>query len=238
MNSQAQPIEIALIEDDGILREELSQFLGTNNYKVYQANSGLAFDDLLIKRNIDLIILDLNLPGQNGFEIAKKLRASRPQIGIIMLTARTALTDRIKSYESGADIYLPKPTPPQEILAAVNSLAKRVGSSKPKSWTLHISSSQLLSPNGESTVELIPIETYLLSALAQAENNTLESESICEILSEQLSMEIMTKRALENVISRFRKKLLPLVGEESHRSIQSIRSSGYRLCFPITIIHS
>ena len=72
----------------------------------------LALNDLLLNEGMDLVILDLNLPGQSGFEIAKSLRHQFPQIGIVMLTARTGLIDRINSYESGADLYLPKPTPP------------------------------------------------------------------------------------------------------------------------------
>jgi DNA-binding response OmpR family regulator len=235
MNSNANPIEVAIVEDDGFLREELAHFLDANRYLTHQLNSGLALDDLLLKRKIEIILLDLNLPGASGFEIAKKIRAVHPEIGIIMLTARTSLPDRVKGYESGADIYLPKPTPPQELLAAINSLAKRLSNNALNGWTLHLHSSQLISPKGNERLPLIAIECLLLKALAQAENNSLESESICEILSEQLAVELMTKRALENVVSRFRKKVLPFIDSDTDQIIQSIRGSGYRLCLPLTI---
>jgi DNA-binding response OmpR family regulator len=235
MSSNVNPIEVVIVEDDGILREELAYFLDANRYLTHQANNGLALDDLLLKRKIGVILLDLNLPGTNGFDIARKIRAVHPEIGIVMLTARTSLQDRVKGYESGADIYLPKPTPPQELLAAINSLAKRLSNNTSNGWVLNLFSSQLISPKGNEKVPLIAIECLLLKALAQAENNSLESESICEILSEQLAVELMTKRALENVVSRFRKKVLPLIDGDTDQIIQSVRGSGYRLCLPLTI---
>lgn len=235
MSNNTNPIEIAIVEDDGILREELAHFLGVNQYVPHQTNNGLALDDLLMRRKIGIILLDLNLPGANGYEIAKKIRATHPEIGIVMLTARTSLPDRVKGYESGADIYLPKPAKPQELLAAINSLSKRLSNNTLKGWTLHLHSSQLIPPQGNMKVPLMAIECLLLKALTQAENNSLESESICEILSDQLAVELMTKRALENVVSRFRKKVLPFIDGDTDQIIQSVRGSGYRLCLPLTI---
>lgn len=235
MTSNANQIEVAIVEDDGILREELAHFLDANHFLTHQANNGLALEDLLLKRKIGIILLDLNLPGSNGLEIARKIRAVHPEIGILMLTARTSLPDRVKGYESGADIYLPKPTPPQELLAAINSLAKRLSTKTSDTWALHLHSSQLIPPKGNEKLPLIAVECLLLKALAQAENNSLESESICEILSEQLAVELLTKRALENVVSRFRKKVLPFIDGDTDQIIQSVRGSGYRLCLPLTI---
>ena len=238
MNSFDGPIKIAIVEDDVILREELSQFLQSKKCIVHEANNGLALNDLLLNEGIDLVILDLNLPGQSGFEIAKSLRHQYPKMGILMLTARTGLIDRINSYESGADLYLPKPTPPLELLAAIHSLAKRFTEKIPQDWTLHSQSSQLSPPDGVSKINLISVESLLLKALVQAPNHTLESENICEILSEHLSTEIMTKRSLENIISRLRKKIQPaLVGQE-RRIIHSVWGTGYQLCLPIVIVNN
>ncbi|MBU3588273.1 response regulator transcription factor [Polynucleobacter sp. 31A-FELB] len=238
MKPAINQIKIAIIEDDVILREELSQFLQSHHFIVHEVNNGLSLGDLLLNKSIDVIILDLNLPGQSGFEIAKSVRATYPQIGIAMLTARTALVDRIKSYEYGADIYLPKPTPPQELLAAINSLARRIGDTKPDGWVLHAQSGQLISPNDENTIQLIAVEMLLLKALAQAPNHSLESESICEILSEQLAMETMTKRSLENIISRLRKKIQPALDGSERRIIHSVWGTGYQLYLPISITNS
>lgn len=237
MKPAIKQIKIAIIEDDVILREELSQFLQSHHFIAHEANNGLALGDLLLNESIDVIILDLNLPGQSGFEIAKSVRATYPQIGIAMLTARTALVDRIKSYEYGADIYLPKPTPSQELLAAINSLARRIGEAKPDSWVLHTQSGQLISPNNKNTIQLIAVEILLLKELAQAPNRSLESESICEALSKHLAAEIMTKRALENTISRVRKKIQPTLEGSERRIIHTVWGSGYQLYLPLSIVN-
>ena len=159
-------------------------------------------------------------------------------MGILMLTARTGLIDRRNSYESGADLYLPKPTPPLELLAAIHSLARRFTEKAPEDWTLHSQSNQLSPPNGANKINLIAVESLLLRALAQAPNHSLESENICEILSAHLSAEIMTKRSLENVISRLRKKIQPaLIGHE-RRIIHSVWGTSYQLCLPIIIVNN
>ena len=237
MNPIENRLKIAIVEDDVILREELSQFLQARNFEVLEANSGLALNDILLKEIIDLIILDLNLPGQSGFDIAKAVRSQFPKIGIVMLTARTGLMDRVKSYEHGADIYLPKPTPPLELLGAINSVARRVAEKSPSSWVLFTKSGQLIPPDGITKIDLVAIESLLLRALAQAPNYSLESESICEILSEQIVTETMTKRSLENIISRLRKKIQPTLRGHERRIIHSVWGTGYQLCLPLTIIN-
>lgn len=237
MNPIENRLKIAIVEDDVILREELSQFLQARNFEVLEANSGLALNDILLKEIIDLIILDLNLPGQSGFDIAKTVRSQFPKIGIVMLTARTGLMDRVKSYEHGADIYLPKPTPPLELLGAINSVARRVAEKSPSSWVLFTKSGQLIPPDGITKIDLVAIESLLLRALAQAPNYSLESESICEILSEQIATETMTKRSLENIISRLRKKIQPTLRGHERRIIHSVWGTGYQLCLPLTIIN-
>jgi DNA-binding response OmpR family regulator len=238
MKQEKKFITIAIVEDDVNLREVLSQFLQAHQFVVYEANNGLALSDLLLKVAVELIILDLNLPGQSGFDIAKLVRSRYPQIGIVMLTARTSLTDRIMSYEHGADIYLPKPTQPQELLAAINSLAKRISSSKSGEWTLHTQSGQLISPNEIHKIPLIAAESLLLRALSQAPNNALESETICEILSEHSAVETLTKRSLENIVSRLRKKIQPFLENPQHKIIQSVWGNGYQLCLPLSMRNS
>ena len=238
MNLAKNHIKIAIVEDDVILREELSQFLQANKFIIHEANNGPALRDILLKESIDLIILDLNLPGQSGFDIAQLVRAAHPQIGIVMLTARTGLMDRIKSYENGADIYLPKPTPPLELLGAINSVVRRISEKNQNLWVLFSNSCRITPPNSTINIDLTVIEALLLKALAQAPHHALESESICEILSEQMATETMTKRSLENVISRLRKKIQPALGPQERRIIHSIWGTGYQLCLPLSIVNN
>jgi len=238
MKDALEAMRIAIVEDDAILREELAYFLGENGFLVSQVNNGSSLDELLMYENIKLIILDVSLPGQNGMIIAKRLRTSFPNLGIIMLTARTGLVDRIQSYENGADIYLPKPTPALELLAAVKSLERRLKETElPQSWSLDFLRRQLKPPTDTKPIDLTAMEVYLLSALATAPNQTLDFESIQELLKIKYDFKELTKRALENLISRLRIKISLSIGDEKVRCIQSVWGAGYQLCLPIVINH-
>jgi DNA-binding response OmpR family regulator len=233
------PLKIVVIEDDAILREELSHFLRGNAFEVDELITGPALDDLLNEKFIDLIILDLNLPGPNGFEIATKIKSKYPNIGIVMLTARTSLPDRVKSYDSGADIYLPKPTSSAEVLAAINSLGRRlVKNTKDYEWKLDTIRGMLLGPASSQRIILTTIEQNLLTCLARAPNMIMDIESLCENLSKISHDHVITKRALENLISRFRKKAVEIAQTENDPIIRSVRGLGYQLCVPVSIVSS
>ena len=239
MSNQADAIHIAIVEDDAILREELTYFLGENGFVVSQVNNGSSLDELLMYEPIKIIVLDLNLPGQNGLLIAKRLRASFPNLGIIMLTARTGLVDRIQSYENGADIYLPKPTPAVELLAAIRSLERRLTDAElPQRWSLDPLRRQLSAPGTAQPIVLTAVEVYVLSALASAPNHTLDFESMQELLKKKYDFKELTKRALENIISRLRKKISHAVGDDKVRCIQSVWGAGYQLCLPVAVNQS
>jgi DNA-binding response OmpR family regulator len=239
MTHQPGAMQIAIVEDDVILREELAYFLGENGFAVTQVNNGSSLDELLMYEPIKLVVLDVNLPGQNGLEIAKRLRASFPQLGIIMLTARTGLVDRVKSYENGADIFLPKPTPALELLAAIKRLERRrIESEVPERWTLDPLRRHLTAPGASQLIVLTAIEVYLLLALTSAPNHTLDYESIQELLKKKYDFKELTKRALENVISRLRKKISHATGDEKVSCIQSVWGAGYQLCLPVAVNHA
>jgi len=228
-------LKIAVVEDDAILREEISHFLSANGFDVAELVTGLALDTLLEQQAVDLIILDLNLPGLNGFEIAKRVKSRYAHIGIIMLTARTALPDRIKSYESGADIYLPKPTAPSEILAALNSLGRRLGiGARNAGWCMHIMRRMLQGPLDSQRVLLTSIEQSLILTLAGAPELTMDAQALCESLSASGDAHQITRRALENLISRLRKKIAEVEPDEN--IIRSVRGIGYQLCLPISVL--
>ncbi|MFW8744918.1 response regulator transcription factor [Mesorhizobium japonicum] len=235
MSNLHSAIHIAIVEDDTILREELHHFLANNGFQVSVVNNGISLNELLTEENPDLIIVDINLPGENGHEIAKRVRSNQPGIGIITLTARTSLADRVKSYDSGADIYLPKPTAPEELLAAILSLIRRYSIQKlDGALTLDTMKSLILLPNGDQ-LPLTRTELILLKGLIQAPNHYLESSVISELLGGSIDGNGATKRALENTISRLRKKIAPFVDIVDHDIIKSARGSGYQLCIKIII---
>ena len=230
------PMRIAIVEDDSLLRQELSFFLNKTGFVVFEINNGKALNDLLTEEPIDALILDLNLPGEDGISIAKRLRKTLPKIGIVMLTARTALVDRLIGYENGADIYLPKPVAAEELVATLKSLNKRIKSQEQEdTWTLDLGNRCLLGTQLWQNVALTHNEKMLLLGLIQAKNNTLDTEVISDLLSLEDTNEILSKHALESVISRLRKKISSISSVDNHNSIKSVWGKGYQLCLPIII---
>jgi DNA-binding response OmpR family regulator len=233
-------LNIAIVEDDKILREELGHFLRSYGYVVQEVVSSTGLDDLAQESHIDILILDLNLPGPSGFEIAKRYRAQHPTLGIIVLSARTAGMDRIKSYEDGADIYIPKPCPPDELLAAIRSLARRVKTQDSSHhWQLDPIRHVLSCNDGSSLIELSSDETALICALGRAPEQQLTADYLCILLGDGINGDTwsdgVTRRALENKISRLRKKFANVVTDETSL-IKSVRGEGYQLCIPIVIV--
>lgn len=235
------PSAIALLEDDPILREELAHFLRDSDYVVYEVNNGISLDELLIEQQVDALILDVNLPGQNGFDIAARVRNHSPQIGILMLTARTGLPDRLRGYEAGADVFLAKPTPPQELLAAIKSVIRRLNVQQAVSaWMLDGQRRLLYTMHHPEPVALTAAESALLLALIQAPNQTLDSDAISNLLSQRgktnsTEDDAVTKRAIENMVSRLRKKIADVMQNKTEPSIRSVWGLGYQLVLPMAI---
>lgn len=231
---------IAIVEDDVILREELGAFLSSQGHIVHELVSGTALDDLFQESSADIVILDLNLPGQSGFEIAQRYRAGYPELGIIILSARTATMDRINSYQNGADIYMPKPCPSGELLAAIGSLARRVKPSHATdAWQLDIVRQVLSSCQGVTSIQLLAVETRIVELLARAPKQQMTAEDLCMLVAEAgpnaETAEAITRRALENKISRLRKKFADQTTKEP-AIIRSVRGEGYQLCIPVVFL--
>ncbi|MFO7747210.1 MAG: response regulator transcription factor [Orrella sp.] len=240
MPDETTCLSIAIVEDDAVLREELGNFLKSHGHTVHELVSGTALDDLIQEVTLDIVILDLNLPGQSGFEIAKHYRQGYPELGIIILSARSATVDRIESYEQGADIYIRKPCAPDELLAAVRSLSRRVKTSQsPNAWQLDPIRNYLVKSNGSKSIQLLAVEAAIIDLLARAHKNQLSTEDLCILVPQSGpnngSPETLTKRALENKISRIRKKFAREASSEP-LLIRSIRGEGYQLCVPVTVL--
>jgi len=236
MPSSGQRLSIAIIEDDSILREELSHFLRGHGHAVFELVAGPALDELIVESAIDIVILDLNLPGESGFVIAKRVRDSFPSLGIIALSARTASVDRIEIYEKGADIYIPKPCPPDELLAAVQGLGRRVKlSGSSNAWLLDPIRLVLQKADGSVHVDLFAVDGLILMALARASQRLLSAQELCELIGNNGPGEPVTKRALENKISRLRGKFSSQANDELSL-IRSVRGEGYQLRIPLTIL--
>ena len=116
---------VLLIEDDRKLSQLLSQGLGEHGFTVEAAQTGLEGIGLALEKDFDVIILDLMLPGKNGFEILKDLRRKGKMVPVLILTARSGVEDRIQGLDLGADDYLPKPFDLRELVARVRAISRR-----------------------------------------------------------------------------------------------------------------
>jgi DNA-binding response OmpR family regulator len=226
------PLLVMVIEDHDALREATVDFLIQQGFEVVDVPCAEDVDDTPVPRTPDLYVVDLNLPGEDGLSLAKRLRAAQPLAGIVITTARAQLSDRLIGYAVGADIYLPKPVDPQELLATLNALAKRLTQATQHSKGLTLDDQTLLlrGPGGEC--KMAESEVRLLVALASAKDQTLERWQVAVQLSPD--NDDISADNLQNRISQLRKKMAAC-GVEGE-SLKAIRGSGYRLCVPLVVV--
>jgi len=223
-------MNIALVEDNEDLRDLLLRDISRAGYMVQGAGCAEDLDDLAASTAFDVLVLDINLPSENGLLIAKRYRQSNPDIYVIMLTARVELADKIAGYESGADIYLTKPVSSSELLAAIGSVRRRLQNEERPDYdvVLNLREMTLI---GSVSVELNRQELVILKALAESPNGNLPYYRLLELCGEEVNL--TSKATLEVRMVRLRKKLAE-VGVEG-KPIRAIRGEGYQLVGRIKI---
>src|SRR3990167_1913931 len=120
-----RPDRVLVVDDDARIRDLLRRYLSQEGFEVLLAEDAKALNRLLTRETVDLIVLDLMLPGEDGLSICRRLRAANDVTPIIMLTAKVEDVDRIVGLEVGADDYLPKPFNPRELLARIHAVLRR-----------------------------------------------------------------------------------------------------------------
>ncbi len=227
----ATALNILVVEDHDMLREVTVALLLAHGHQARGAMCAEEVDDMEGAAALpDLYVIDLNLPGEDGLSLARRLRQARPGVGIVMATARTRLDDRVAGYGNGADIYLPKPVDPTELLAAVQALGQRIRPPGTEAQALRVDAHRLRLHGPLSTVALSAAETQLLVALAQAAQQTLERWQVAVHL--KLDGDDVQRANLDVRLSQLRKKLREAGAADP--CLQAIRNHGYRLCVPIT----
>lgn len=225
-------LSIAVLEDHDELRELTMAALRGQGHAVVGAYDAQGLEEALAERTIDLLLLDLSLPGEDGLSVARRLKAVMPGLFIIMTTARSALEDRISGYESGADLYLPKPVSQGELLAAVAGVERRIAqlrdTDQDKALRLDCTSLQL---TGHATVQLSQTEATLLKVLAQAPGQRVETYRLLEATGR--GADTRAKASLEVQIVNLRKKIAAAGGAAP--AIRAIRNEGYQLLCPLVI---
>src|ERR1700758_3662228 len=124
-----EPPHIVVVEDEATQRQLLVDYLGRQNFRVGGVDSGTALRRMVERELPALVLLDVGLPGEDGFTLARWLRERSGRVGIIMVTAATDTVDRVVGLETGADDYIAKPFEPRELLARVKSVLRRVAGS-------------------------------------------------------------------------------------------------------------
>ncbi len=219
-------MKILIIEDEKLLAQTLRTLLEQKGFDVetiYDGETGAEYAKLGI---YDLLILDVMMPGLNGYEVARHVRASRCATPILMLTARSGIEDRIEGLNAGADYYLTKPFDTREFLACINALLRRQGGQVDElrfgNTALDLSSSLLVC--GEKSIRLSAREFDVMRLLLQGRERIISKETILARVWGYDS------NAVENhveVYVGFLRKKLRSIGSDIH--IEAIRRLGYHL---------
>jgi two-component system, OmpR family, response regulator len=228
---------ILFVDDDLEIRTLVGEYLERNGYRVFLAADGAQMQSILAKKSIQLVILDLMLPGVDGLTLCRNLRTVS-DLPIMILTARGDPIDRILGLEIGADDYLTKPFEPRELLARIRNLFKRSISQNARSepyliyrfagWTLETQLHQLTSPEGVD-VALSTSEYRLLLVFLTHPNRVLSRDRLMDLLKGREPEAF--DRSVDLRVSRLRQKL-----NDDARSpgiIRTLRSEGYMFIAPI-----
>ncbi|MFP5511839.1 MAG: response regulator [Alphaproteobacteria bacterium] len=221
---------IAVVDDDPITRETLKAYLEGEGYRVMLARDGDQLSALLARGRIDLLLLDIRLPGKDGLAVTRELRAAS-NIGIILITGRSDRMDRLIGLELGADDYITKPFEPREILARTRSLLRRIA--KPirpaggrvkrfDGWELHLDKRRLRDPGGEDA-RLTSAEFELLAAFVENPGRVLSRDDLLDLTLRGDS--VPYDRSIDRLVRRLRRVVEPDPAEPTR--IVTVHGMGY-----------
>lgn len=217
-----QALNILVVEDYDVLRNAMVKVLTRAGHRVLGVGMAEDVDDEPMGCLPDMYIIDVNLPAENGLSLARRVRQSAPDALIVLATARTYVEDRVAGYASGADIYLPKPVAPEELVAIANNLSQRLQrTSLNEQVPVSLLSKRMMLKGPKANASLTQSEVVILGALARAPDNTLEHWQVAQ------QLEVESKDSQEVRIGRLRKKLIACGAEAP--AIKAIRNQGYKL---------
>jgi DNA-binding response OmpR family regulator len=220
-------VELLLVDDDLSLGKLVSEYAAYEDYAVTTAKTGELGLRLAAQRNFALVILDVMLPDLDGFQVLERLRTSS-DVPVLMLTTRGAASDRIRGLKMGADDYLPKPFEPDELIARINSILRRMqplmsGLSFVAVGDVELDGRARRVTRGGDAVELTGAEFSLLQILLSRPGSTLSRQDLIpRVLSRQ---EYAADRSIDTLVSNLRKKLGPF--SNGGERIRSVRGLGY-----------
>jgi DNA-binding response OmpR family regulator len=237
------PGHILVVDDQKEICEVVQQYLTGEGYEVSVAYDGAGMRKVMAERPVDLVILDLMLPDEDGLTLAGALRQDS-NVGIIILTGRSETVDRIIGLEMGADDYLPKPFHLRELLARVKSVMRRVTARDPHAlanaarakarfagWHLDLATRELVSPTG-GEVRLTTGEFDLLAAFVKNANQVLSRDRLLDLARNRESGPF--DRTIDVQVGRLRRKLEP--DPQRPTIIKTVRGTGYIFTPPVEVV--
>jgi DNA-binding response OmpR family regulator len=242
-NQSATAAHVLAVDDDPSVRQMIADYLADNEVRVTTLATGREIADVMARETVDLLVLDLRLPGEDGMQIARKLR-EESDVPIIMLTGRKDEADRVMGLELGADDYLTKPFSPRELLARIRALLRRSRSHETvadglartrayrfEGWELNVRLRRLTTPQGE-TVALTNSEFNLLAAFLAAPQRVLSRDQLLSL--SRLHNDEVYDRSIDVQVGRLRKKLEPDASQS--RLIRTERGAGYVFTASVEIV--
>lgn len=230
---------LLVVDDDREIRDLLSRFLVKHGFRVSAARDGMEMRKILADWKIDLVILDLMLPGEDGLSLCRWLRGAT-KLPVVMLTAMGEETDRIVGLEMGADDYVAKPFNPRELLARIRAVLRRVdGGLQPSSpdaegtyrfagFVLDAGARRLTGPDGDA-LELTTGEYELLLAFLDRPQRVLSRDQLLDLARGREAAPF--DRAIDIQVSRLRRKIE--ADAQDPQIIKTVRGGGYVLAVPV-----
>lgn len=242
--AQVSAAHVLAVDDDSSVRQMITDYLGDNEIRVTAVASSRQIAEVMARDTIDLVVLDLRLPGEDGMDVARKLREEFAGLPIILLTGRKEEADRVMGLELGADDYLTKPFSPRELLARIRALLRRsrtqqtvadglqkIRAYRFAGWELNVRLRRLTSPAGEN-VPLTNNEFNLLAAFLAAPQHVLSRDQLLAL--SRLHNDEVYDRSIDTQVSRLRKKIEPPGVKEP--LIRTERGAGYVFTAAVEVV--
>ena len=226
---------VVLVEDNVALRKSLSDCLTVFGHTVSEAGDAAELYRLIGETTFDVAVVDVNLPHHSGFSITQYLSEQTP-IAVIITTVRQAVEDRVRAYQSGADIYMAKPVEPEELSAAIDRLSGRQqpgegrGGSASETWVYEEETLTLVAPNGMS-VRVSPREAAFLQHMIRSGQDVVSRSELFSALGE--ADDEAARSRLDVRLSRLRAKVL--AATETSLPLLTAHNTGVSLSAPFVL---
>ncbi len=224
-------LSIAVVEDNDDLRSAIVGALRIEGHRVVGVDCAESFTDACGGDPIDLMVVDLNLPGEDGLDFTRRMSSVQSDIGVIMLTARNKIADKKLGYDSGADIYLTKPVALEELGAAIHALSRRLGVQRAEAAEVSLDVRGLVIRSPHAEVRLSAQEAGFLAAFVRAPDRRLETWQLTEMTGH--GGDAPNRNALNVMLFRLGRKLQQVGAPD--RPFRAIRNWGYQLCGEIAL---